>query len=362
MIRQLVLAGLLGLLVTGRAAGQGVGFEVLGSVDEWKTDAGSRLLARNDGNPTTYGELYGWLGWQLSPTLRVLAIGEVYGTTGADHELDGDLQLLSVRWWRSRALRIEAGRILLPIGEFSPRRFANVNPLIGEPDGYTSEYPWGGSVTGAVGRLDYVAALSSLPAVNERYTPTPGARIRPVVGAGISMGPGLRLGVTATHGAYLSRDLSPMLPAGAAWQDYAQTVVTGDLRYSAGRTETRGEITWSSYAVPTAVAPVRGLGWYLESRVALSPRVFVAGRYEDNRYPFVQPISPTFWVGAATTELNGEVGLGYRLTADALVKTSLRRDHWPVHDIQGTAFPDGYALAVQFSLHADIVQLLTPKP
>jgi hypothetical protein len=362
MTRRWLWVALLSALAAGRAAGQGIGFEVLGSVDEWKTDAGSRLLARNDGDPVTYGELYGWLGWQLSPTLRLLAIGELYGTTGTDHEVDADVQLLSFRWWRSRALRFEAGRIQLPIGEFSSRRFANVNPLIGAPDGYTSEYPWGGSISGAVGHIDYLATLSSLPAVNDRYTPLPGARIRPVLGAGISIGPGLRLGVAATHGPYLSRDVAPMLPAGASWQDYAQTVVTGDLRYSAGRTETRGELTWSSYAVPTATTPVRGLGWYLESRVALSPRLFVAGRYEDNRYPFVLPVSPDFWVGSATTELNGEVGVGYRLSPDALVKTSLRRDHWPVHDIQGTQFPDGYALAVQFSLHADIVQLLTPKP
>jgi hypothetical protein len=353
-----VLAG----AVAGRAAAQGVGFELLGAVEGSKTDAGSRLLALNDGNPVMNAEIYGWFAWQPSRTLRILALGEAYAVTGDDHELDTELQMLSVRWWRSRALRIEAGRIVLPIGEFASRRFANVNPLIGAPDTYVSEYPWGGSLSGAVGPVDYVAAAVSLPAINERYTPAPSARLRPVIGAGVSIGPQLRLGLAATHGAYLSSGLSAQLPTGSAWQDFTQTVVTADLRYSAGRTDTRGEAAWSSYQVPTAAAPVRGLGWYLESRVAITPRIFAAARYEDNRYPFVQPVSPAFWVGTATTQMNGEIGLGYRASPDALIKASLRRDHWPVHSVGDLAFPDGYAVAMQFSLHADVVQLLTRKP
>jgi hypothetical protein len=362
MTRTIGLIVVLAGAVAGHAAAQGVGFEVLGSVEGSKTDAGSRLLALNDGHPVMTSELYGWFAWQPSRTVRIMALGEAYAVTGDDHELDADLQLLSVRWWRSRALRIEAGRIVLPIGEFASRRFANVNPLIGTPDTYVSEYPWGGSLSGAVGPVDYVAAAISLPAVNERYTPAPSARLRPVIGAGVSIGPQLRVGVAATHGPYLSSDLSAQIPVGTAWQDFAQTVVTTDLRYSVGRTETRGEAAWSSYQVPTVAEPVHGFGWYLESRIAITPRLFAAARYEDNRYPFVQPVSPAFWVGAATTQMNGEVGLGYRASADALIKASLRRDHWPVHSVGDLAFPDGYAFAVQFSLHADVVQLLTRKP
>jgi len=241
MSRTMGLITVLAGAVVGQAAAQGVGFELLGSVEGSKTDAGSRLLALNDGHPAMNSELYGWFAWQPSRTLRIMALGEVYAVTGDDHELDAGLQLLSIRWWRSRALRVEAGRIVLPIGEFASRRFANVNPLIGTPDTYVSEYPWGASLSGALGPVDYLAAAVSLPAVNQRYTPAPSARLRPVIGAGVSIGPQLRLGVAATHGAYLSNDLSAEIPTGMAWQDFAQTVVTADLRYSAGRTETRGE-------------------------------------------------------------------------------------------------------------------------
>lgn len=59
--------------------------------------------------------------------------------------------------------------------------------------------------------------------------------------------------------------------------------------------------------------------------------VFVAARLERNMYAFVLPVNPGFWVGVATTEYNREVGIGYRLSTDALIKTSFRKDHWPVH-------------------------------
>ena len=352
----------LALGIHGTAPAQAIGAEVLGSVEAWKTDAGSRLLARNDGDPVAYGQLYGWMALQLNPAVRLLAIGELYGVSGHDSELETELELLSLRWWRSRALRFEGGKILLPLGEFGARRFANVNPLIGAPDTYVSEYPWGAAISGAFGPVDYSAALVSLPAVNVRYSPSPGGRLRPVLGLGVSAGPGLRIGVAVTHGSYLNAQLADTLPPGTAWQDFAQTVATLDVRYSVDRFDTRFEAAWSRYEVPTVADAVTGLGWYAESRASISPRLFIAARFEHNRYPFVLPVSPQFWVGTATTQMNGEVGVGYRVSRDALLKTSLRKDHWPVHDISGTAFPDGYALAVQLSMHADLVQLLTRKP
>jgi hypothetical protein len=351
------------LLSTGTPlAAQHLDVEALGSVVATKTDAGSQLLALNAGNPMLGADMYTWIAIEPSSTLRIMALGEIYGTTAADSRIEAELQLLSLRWWRSRAVRVEAGRILLPLGEFASRRFANVNPLIGMPDTYVDEYPWGASFSGAIGAIDYLVAGVSLPAVNERYTPSPGRRLRPVVGIGVSAGPGWHLGLAITHGPYLNADLNSQLPTGASWQDFAQTVATADLRFSAGRLDTRGEAAWSSYEVPTATDAVHGLGWYLESRMSVSPRLFVAARYEDNRYAFVMPLNPQFWIGTATTQMNGELGLGYRLSPDALVKASLRKDHWPVHDISGTSFPDGYAIAAQVSMHADLVQLLTRRP
>lgn len=362
MMRRAVAVFAAVALAATNARAQGVAVEVLATGESFKTDTGSRLLALNDGRPVFRGQMYGWVAYQPSGSLRVLALGELYGVTGDDHELEGELQAISIRWWHSRALRLEGGKILLPIGEFAARRFSDVNPLIGTPDTYVDAYPWGATVSGAAGPVDYVVGVVTLPAVNTRYTPEPSARLRPVIGAGFSAGPRLRFGLGATHGTYLGSDVSSQLPAGASWQGYTQTVITADARYSVGRFDTRAEAAWSSYHVPTMSNAVRGLGWYVEGRAALSPRFFAAARYEDNRYPFVMPVSPSFWVGTATTQMNGEIGLGYRPTARSVVKASIRRDHWPVHEAGGVSFPDGYAVAVQAALHVDLLELLRPKP
>jgi len=248
------------------------------------------------------------------------------------------------------------------MGSFGARRFSNINPLIGAPDLYPPQYPIGIGLFGAAGMVDYRAALVSLPLVNIRYTPVPGKKARPVAGIGLSAGPSFRIGASATRGAYLSKRVEAQLPAGTAWDDFSQTIVAVDARYSIGYFETRAEAAWSRYEVPTVGKPVDGFGWYGEVRATLSPRVFVAARYEDFDYPFVLPISRSFWVGTATRQMNGEIGAGYRFTADALIKTSFRKDRWPVQtNASGMRFPNGYAMAVQFSHSLDVMDLLEGK-
>ena len=51
-------------------------------------------------------------------------------------------------------------------------------------------------------------------------------------------------------------------------------------------------------------------GWYAEFRGTVSPRGFLAGRFEPFRCPSILPINPSFWATRETTPVNGEVGLG----------------------------------------------------
>ncbi|MGH7583273.1 MAG: hypothetical protein ACREL5_08630 [Gemmatimonadales bacterium] len=341
---------------------QQVDLELLGALNAWQTDAGSRLLARNGGDPGADADLYAFAVWRPAATLRLMAISETEGESGHHASATTELQLLSMRWWPHRALRIEAGRILLPIGEFAPRRFATTNPLIGEPDTYAAEYPLGASIGGAAGPFDYMASVVSLPAVNQRYTPEPGFRMRPAVGLGLTAGPELHVGAAVTHGSYLGDGVADQLPAGTAWQQFNQTVATMDVRFSRGRFDSRGEAAWSWYQVPGVKDAVAGLGWYLEVRATLSPRWFVAARAEHNRYAFIQPVGPGVWIGSATIQMNAEIGVGYRPGPATLLKASVRADHWPVHQVASTAFPDGYQVAVQASFDADVLALLSRHP
>jgi len=358
-----ITAGLLcSLTLAAPASAQRIAFETLTDIELWQTDDSSRLLARNEGRALLALRSHAWLSARLVEALELRVLGEAHASTAGSEDAAAALQLLTLRYGRSRALVVEGGKVLYPIGAFAARRFSNTNPVIGAPDLYIPQYPAGVIVSGAAGALDYRAALLSLPLVNPRYTPKPGKRVRPAAGAGVSVGPGFRIGVAATRGPYLSRDLTAQLPTGTAWDDYSQSIAGVDARYSAGYLEARGEATWSSYDVPTVENKVRGFGWYGEVRGTITPRFFVAARYEDSKYAFIRPVSPAFWVGAETRQMNGEIGAGFRFNADALLKASFRRDHWPVQTSpSGTRFPDGYALAVQFSRRLDVMGLLEGK-
>jgi hypothetical protein len=353
------------LLVAARPApieAQRIALETLVDFELWKTSDSSRLLARNKGDAFGEARMHAWFRYRLAESLELRTIGRISRSTETGAETQAALEQASLRFVQSRAFALEGGRVLYPMGTFGARRFSNANPLIGAPDMYPTQYPTGFVASGALGSIDYRAAFVDLPLVNIRYTPEPGARVRPVLGVGLRTGPRLHLGVSGTSGPYLSDRVSSRLPSGAEWGDFAQTIVAADARFSAGYFEARTEAAWSSYEVPTQTSSVKGFGWYGEVRGTVSPRVFLAARFEDFNYPFILPISSSNWLGRATRQRNAELGAGYRVSADALIKVSFRKDHWPVQTTStGARFPNGYAFGLQFSLHSDLAALIEGK-
>ena len=336
------------------AAAQNLAFSVLADAEGWKTDSGSFLLARNGGDPQALGRLTGWGTWQPTSRLSARVLLEARAATGEAPSLE--FQLAELRYARSRALILEGGKILMPVGAFGARRFSNVNPLIAGPDLYNAQYPLGAQLSGAVGIVDYRAALVGEAVTNPRYVvdaafqPQRDSSLRAAFGLGVSLGPSFRVGTSYTHGPYLGKSVDAQMPAGTTRSDFTETVAGVDARWSRGYVEVHGEYIWSRYEVPTIADPVDGEGMYVELKVTASPRVFVAGRFEINDYAFVLPVNAFFWVGTKRKVIDGEVGLGYRLGSATLIKASYRRDSWPDPDPPGgPAFPDGYALAVQLS-------------
>lgn len=345
------VAGLLWAALAGAAplAAQRVAVEGVAALELWQTDSGSRLLARNGGDPAYHAGVFGWAVVRPTERVELLALGYVEAGTVEDDRFATTLEVLEARLRPFESLTLSGGRIAMPVGGFTPRRFAHTNPVIGAPDMYPPLYPWGALAAGRIGPFDYRAAAVSLPVVNPNYSPEPAHRLRPVVGAGVTLGPALHVGVAWTSGPYLGPESNAALPAGTAWDDYAQTVVAADLRFSVGYVETRAELAWSSYEVPTLADEVEGLGWYVEPRVTLSPRVFVAARVERFDYAFIRAFG-TSWVGRPTLQENAELGVGYRFSRAALLKVSARGDHWPGPDPSPQFHaPDGYAVAAQFS-------------
>lgn len=315
----------------------------------WKSDSGSRLLTRNGGHPAVLARTRVWVG--LTPVSRVQLVGMLAGERGSAlrGQDEAELEALFLKLAPRRALVIDAGKILSPVGAFGPRRLSTVNPLIDRPDTYGDAYPNGVQVSGVFRWLDYRAAVVDLPVTHEIYLPAPGRAVRAAMGAGIAPLPDLHLGVSYTRGPYLGGNITALLPIGADWRDFQQAVLGLDGRFARGYADIHAEVTFSSYDVPTR-GRFTGTAYYGEFKYVWTPRLFTAMRLQRNRYPFIRARTPQ-WLASESVFIAGEFGVGFRLGRGTLAKISLMQDAW-----EGTTVPDGRAVAFQLSHHFDLVE------
>ena len=366
-IRRHAAASLLGaLLLAGaaaRASAQG-GYLVQGVADAelWKTDSASSLLARNGGRPAALGRLTVW--GAVEPLRNLILFADLYGEAGpARHEPGSEVYVnqLGVRYTPSDAFTIEAGKVRHVVGLFATRRLSVRNPLIGAPDGYSEVYPVGVVASGTVGRVDYRAGMLSLPLTREDYVPESGADYRPALGLGFTPVMGVRLGVTASAGSYLNPEIPSASLAGREWCDYDQRIVAAELQLSHGYFEGNAEAARSSYDVP-GTEPVDGWSGYVEGKLTLSPRVYLAARVQRNDYPYIAERGDGGWIAVRSAFTEAEIAGGYRFGPSTLGKLALRRDRWTPSPNPGAPQANGYALVTQLSQAFDVVELLRRRP
>ena len=323
----------------------------------WKTDDGSRLLSRNEGEAAPAARLRLWAASEFLPRLQGFVLGEVESGKASDAgETEQELEQAYLRYSFRPPLRliVEAGQIVTPIGNFSRRYLSSVNPLIGSPDNYSLSYPLGLNVRGQASRLDFSVALLDRPFINEHYTPEPGRALRPALALGVTPVVGTRLGAYATRGPYLGPEVTPMLLTGDDWKDFRQAVYGIDAQFSRGYFELNADVARSSYEVPGVARSVRGLAYFIEPKYTWSPRFFTALRLERNDYPFVMPLAPGVWLGTTADFYDVEAGAGYRLGPGAILKIAYRRDRWSVDPSKKSFFPDGYSISAQLSYRFDV--------
>jgi hypothetical protein len=352
------------LLVFARVAGAQGGVLLQGIVDAelWRTDSGSVLLTRNHGRPGLLGRVQLWTAAEPLTGLILYAHGEVEGGPGGKESgTTYELEQLGVRYMRSDDFIIDIGKMTPIVGTFATRRLSTRNALIGAPDGYPVQYPLAVKVSGTRGRVDYRLAVTSLPVSHEGYTPDPTAAPRPAMGLGVTPFVGFRVGASGTWGSYLNCDLPASLLAGRSWRSFRQRIGAADVQFSRGYLEMWGELGVGRYDVPGHADPVSGLTYYGEAKYTLSPRVFVAGRFERNDYPFIQPRDASTWMATATNFYNGELGAGFRISAATVVKASYRADRWLVPPALRSFLPNGSAFAMQVSRAFDVMEMATPR-
>ena len=333
--------------------------EGIADAEFWSTTARSNLLTRNGGHAAPLGRLQMWAAFE--PIRRFVIYGQGEIETGdASRVLLGKSYYAAadqygVRITAARALVIDAGRLAPVLGTFAQRRFSNRNPLIGGPDAYTLDYPHGVMVSGEAKHFDYRAAMVTLPASHAGYTPNPTPRMRPVVGGGFTPVVGVRIGASYTAGPYLNNSYTPTQLRDAAWHSFNQRVLAWDASFARGYLETRFEGGWGSYDAPGRADAISGSTYYGEAKYTFTPRFFVAGRAERNRYPFIRAFGNN-WTARVTDFVNGELGVGYRVTASTLVKTTVRGDRWWVApNATGFLGQGGGAFAVQVSQSFDVM-------
>jgi hypothetical protein len=327
----------------------------------WATDTNSNLLSRNGGRTAVLGRAMLWSAIEPRRGFVLYALAEAEQSSGVDAEIE--VEQLAVRTTLSRKFVIDAGKITGMIGTFAARRFSDRNPLIMAPDGYPVHYPLGAQVSGVLRMFDYRAGVVSLPEYHEGYTPEPSPAFRPAIGVGITPYFGVRLGASYTEGPYLRDDMSSTQLANSHWRSYKQRVTAADLAASIGYFELRAEAGIASYDVPNRAEPIEGLQYYVEGKYTLSPRVFIATRFQRNDYPFIGWVETGpgtgFWVARKTDFHDEEFGIGYRLTKTTLIKASYHQDLWHVNaSNQQFVRPGGKAFAAQLSQSFDLLNLI----
>jgi hypothetical protein len=338
--------------------------EGVGDGEFWTTTGNSNLLTRNGGRGSGLGRISLW--GAVEPLPGFVLFGAGHGEMGAarpdTNQSETYMEQFGARYVFGRALVLDGGKLQPVVGTFTPRHFSNRNPLIGSPDGYSLEYPYGIKVSGEVGWFDYRAAMLTLPPTHENYTPLPKSRLRPAVGGGISPMPGLRLGASFTVGPYLNTSYSAAQLHNQPWTDFQQRVVAFDLAYARGYLETHAEAARGSYDVPGRTTSIVGWTYYGEAKYTLSPRWFVAARVERNDYPFIRVFGTNVnWTARLTDFVDGEAGVGYRLSRNTLLKSSIRADRWWVAPTAtGFKGQGGPAFAMQVSQAFDVVSWFSP--
>jgi hypothetical protein len=273
---------------------------------------------------------------------------------------------LRVRPWTGRAFDVQVGMIPPVFGAFPRRRYGGANPLPGLPLAYqyvttlredaiparaeelVSKRGRGWRVGYSVGSPDRGPGVPQVNAeiwdtgiqarVGDRplslaVSLTQGTLSYPLVrddndGKQLAArlawtpGPALTLGLSGARGAFLSREVTDVLPPGSG-SSFPQEVLGVDVEYARGYWIVRGEAVWSRWNLPpleeTRIeTPQDSLGAYVEARYKLRPGLHVAGRVGHLSFRTLpSEVGRQTWDADVTRV---EIGGGYALRRQILLK------------------------------------------
>lgn len=259
-------------------------------------------------------------------------------------------------------LDVQAGRIPPVFGRFARHAYAADNPLIGYPlayqyltslradavpgtpadllrmrgRGWLASYPVGRREpapglpvisafqydTGvearfAPGIFEIAGAVTMGTLSNPRVTDDNGGR-QIAVRAGAQPAAGLVAGVSISRGAWLDDRVLPSAPA--IGRAYRQEAVGLDAEYSRDRWLVRGEIIQSRWRVPAIAPALTARTGFVEGRVRVHPRAFVAARIDRLDFSRISAGDVTQTWDAPVTRV--EAGAGWYFLRNLIAKAA----------------------------------------
>ena len=312
-------------VVSAQAQSSRVALDVVAAVDG---DAGSQVVRE----ATAWFDAFGAV--RLTDNLHFRARPVVFRRS-FNGTWTAQIYELALRYERPGAvgLRLEAGQFGSPVGLSILENRPDRNPVVsphstlylpipryepGTPTTFllAASYPLGVKVTVSGAKWDARAAVTDSSAIRGRPffgDNKPPRMANYTIGAGFTPRIGLRFGGAAAYGAYADEAEVRSRSRGDRQARLAQVEGEWSFRY----TRIAGEFLWTKRELAQSDARVDG-GW-IEVTQTVTPRVFLAARYDEQW---------TEWTSAVdTTEREEyyrrlEAGAGLRLTPDLTVRAT----------------------------------------
>jgi hypothetical protein len=196
-------------------------------------------------------------------------------------------------------------------------------PYAAAPIAYDNCWNYGAFSLGTLGRFEYALGVT----LGAPSTPVQGSDTNENLAWHAKLGyafmPGLKLWLSGTRGAYLSRDVEAYLPAGRTVNSYYQNllVVSGDAQW--WRFSFLGEMYFNHFDTPIREAGLSNESFYLQAVYSLYAGIDLAARYD--RMTFEQVTSGTGEVMSWDENIERwEGGVGYHVTRELFVKGVLQ--------------------------------------
>lgn len=199
-------------------------------------------------------------------------------------------------------------------------------------------YTTGAAVSGRAGKVDYAfevknASVTSRP---ESWGAADGGWDAPTFSGRLAFRPNAAwdVGVSASHGSYLTAGAAEALPPGADRDAFSQTLVGVDATFAWRHVQVWAEAFHSRFRIP-GVGDAGVLGYYVETRIKVTPVLALAARWNQQAWGRVDDPHSGGRVRWGRDLWRLDLAPTYRLSAYSQVKLQCslshearRRDPW----------------------------------